>query len=169
MVVIPITTTHPACEGIALLRYCYTDGTSGSPLLAGINQSTGLGTVIGVISGYQQGGDTPSVQTHAASGSGRLVIGFPCFRVGSGVASRKEVVLVYPRVDENKIASGCSGPRWRLARTEAGVGYGSTFLAACLLLCPQRTGYPAAPRHNVTRSSGLSACFRCDCTQLGMA
>ncbi len=39
----------------------YTDGTSGGPLLENVNPSTGLGTVIGVIGGYEQGGDTPSV------------------------------------------------------------------------------------------------------------
>jgi V8-like Glu-specific endopeptidase len=39
----------------------YTDGTSGSPLLEDVSPSTGLGTVIGVIGGYEQGGYTPSV------------------------------------------------------------------------------------------------------------
>jgi V8-like Glu-specific endopeptidase len=39
----------------------YTDGTSGSPLLANVSPLTGLGTVIGVIGGYQQGGTTASV------------------------------------------------------------------------------------------------------------
>ncbi|HTU72440.1 MAG TPA: trypsin-like serine protease [Trebonia sp.] len=39
----------------------YTDGTSGSPFLAGVNPATGRGTVIGVIGGYEQGGDTPQV------------------------------------------------------------------------------------------------------------
>jgi V8-like Glu-specific endopeptidase len=39
----------------------YTDGTSGAPLLEDVSPSTGLGTVIGVIGGYEQGGDTPSV------------------------------------------------------------------------------------------------------------
>jgi len=39
----------------------YTDGTSGGPFLARVNPATGLGTVIGVIGGYQQGGNTPSV------------------------------------------------------------------------------------------------------------
>jgi V8-like Glu-specific endopeptidase len=34
----------------------YTNGTSGSALLTGVNASTGLGTVIGVIGGYEQGG-----------------------------------------------------------------------------------------------------------------
>lgn len=39
----------------------FTDGTSGSPLLADVSASGDSGTVIGVIGGYQQGGDTPSV------------------------------------------------------------------------------------------------------------
>ncbi len=39
----------------------YTDGTSGSPLLTDVNTSTGLGTVIGVIGGYEQGGYSPAV------------------------------------------------------------------------------------------------------------
>jgi V8-like Glu-specific endopeptidase len=44
----------------------FTNGTSGSPLLAGLNPATGTGTVIGVIGGYQQGGDTPDVSYAAA-------------------------------------------------------------------------------------------------------
>jgi V8-like Glu-specific endopeptidase len=39
----------------------FTDGTSGGPFLTGINAVTGTGTIIGVIGGYQQGGDTPDV------------------------------------------------------------------------------------------------------------
>ncbi len=39
----------------------FTSGTSGSPFLADMNAETGEGTVIGVIGGYQQGGDTPDV------------------------------------------------------------------------------------------------------------
>jgi V8-like Glu-specific endopeptidase len=47
----------------------YANGTSGSPLLAGVSPATGLGTVIGVIGGYQQGGDTDSVSYAARLGS----------------------------------------------------------------------------------------------------
>ena len=47
----------------------FTDGTSGSPLLADVNASTGLGTVLGAIGGYEQGGDTPSVSYAAVLGS----------------------------------------------------------------------------------------------------
>jgi V8-like Glu-specific endopeptidase len=39
----------------------YTDGTSGGPFLAHVSTKTGDGSVIGVIGGYQEGGDTPSV------------------------------------------------------------------------------------------------------------
>ena len=37
----------------------FSDGTSGSPWLTGVDPATGTGTVVGVIGGYQQGGDTP--------------------------------------------------------------------------------------------------------------
>jgi V8-like Glu-specific endopeptidase len=39
----------------------FTGGTSGSPLLADVGTAGGRDTVIGVIGGYQGGGDTPSV------------------------------------------------------------------------------------------------------------
>jgi hypothetical protein len=39
----------------------YTDGTSGGPLLADVNAKTGDGWVIGVIGGYENGGDTSNV------------------------------------------------------------------------------------------------------------
>jgi V8-like Glu-specific endopeptidase len=47
----------------------YTNGTSGGPFLANVHPATGLGTVIGVIGGYEQGGDTPSVSYSARFGS----------------------------------------------------------------------------------------------------
>jgi V8-like Glu-specific endopeptidase len=47
----------------------YTNGTSGGPLLEDISPSTGLGTVIGVIGGYELGGDTASVSYAARFGS----------------------------------------------------------------------------------------------------
>ena len=61
----PITCQAPArgfgarqmvfdCDG-------YADGTSGGPFLAHVSKATGRGTVIGVIGGYQQGGDTPDI------------------------------------------------------------------------------------------------------------
>jgi V8-like Glu-specific endopeptidase len=39
----------------------FTTGTSGGPFLARVNAKTGDGTVIGVIGGWQEGGNTPSV------------------------------------------------------------------------------------------------------------
>jgi V8-like Glu-specific endopeptidase len=39
----------------------YTDGTSGGPLLAKVSSKTGEGWVIGVIGGYELGGDTANV------------------------------------------------------------------------------------------------------------
>jgi V8-like Glu-specific endopeptidase len=46
----------------------YSDGTSGSPLITGMNAITGLGRVIGVIGGYEQGGYTPDVSYAAKFG-----------------------------------------------------------------------------------------------------
>ena len=39
----------------------YADGTSGGPFLTHVSKATGRGTVIGLIGGYQQGGDTPDI------------------------------------------------------------------------------------------------------------
>jgi V8-like Glu-specific endopeptidase len=39
----------------------YTDGTSGAPFLVQVDRTSGQGTVIGVIGGYEEGGDVPSV------------------------------------------------------------------------------------------------------------
>ncbi len=46
----------------------YTDGTSGGPFLATVHPATGRGAVIGVIGGYEQGGNTPSVSYSARFG-----------------------------------------------------------------------------------------------------
>jgi V8-like Glu-specific endopeptidase len=46
----------------------YSDGTSGSPFIAGMNATTGAGAVIGVIGGYDQGGYTPDVSYAARFG-----------------------------------------------------------------------------------------------------
>jgi hypothetical protein len=46
----------------------YTDGTSGGPMLEDVNPTTGLGMVIGVIGGYEQGGYTASVSYAARFG-----------------------------------------------------------------------------------------------------
>ena len=46
----------------------YTDGTSGGPFLANVHPATGRGAVIGVIGGYEQGGDTPIVSYSARFG-----------------------------------------------------------------------------------------------------
>lgn len=39
----------------------YPGGTSGSPFLTGVDTLTGFGTVVGVIGGYETGGDSPDV------------------------------------------------------------------------------------------------------------
>ena len=47
----------------------YPDGTSGGPFLSKVDPATGQGTVIGVIGGYEQGGDTPQVSYSAVFGA----------------------------------------------------------------------------------------------------
>jgi V8-like Glu-specific endopeptidase len=47
----------------------YTTGTSGGPFLTGVDAATGQGTVIGVIGGYQEGGNTPQVSYAAVFGT----------------------------------------------------------------------------------------------------
>jgi len=47
----------------------YTDGTSGGPFLLNVQPGTGDGIVIGVIGGYQQGGDLPQISYAAAFGT----------------------------------------------------------------------------------------------------
>jgi V8-like Glu-specific endopeptidase len=50
----------------------YTNGTSGSALVVNPSPATGLGTVVGVIGGYEEGGDTPSVSYSAAFAASAL-------------------------------------------------------------------------------------------------
>jgi V8-like Glu-specific endopeptidase len=47
----------------------YTDGTSGGPFIAGAAGGSGRGTVVGVIGGYEQGGNTPDVSYAATFGA----------------------------------------------------------------------------------------------------
>lgn len=47
----------------------YTNGTSGGPFLSHVDPSTGQGLLIGVIGGYQQGGDTPQVSYSSVLGA----------------------------------------------------------------------------------------------------
>jgi trypsin-like peptidase len=44
----------------------FTDGTSGGPFLSDYSRSTDTGAIIGVIGGYQQGGDSPGISYSAA-------------------------------------------------------------------------------------------------------
>jgi hypothetical protein len=44
----------------------FTDGTSGGPFLSDFSHAAGTGAIIGVIGGYQQGGDSPSISYSSA-------------------------------------------------------------------------------------------------------
>lgn len=46
----------------------FTGGTSGSPFIAGFDQATRTGRIVGVLGGYQQGGDTDSISYSAYLG-----------------------------------------------------------------------------------------------------
>jgi len=48
----------------------YTGGTSGSPWVANFDPGSRTGTIVGVIGGYQEGGDTPSVSYSTYLGTG---------------------------------------------------------------------------------------------------
>jgi V8-like Glu-specific endopeptidase len=47
----------------------YPNGTSGGPFLADVSAGSGQGTIIGVIGGYEEGGDTPDVSYSSAFGT----------------------------------------------------------------------------------------------------
>jgi V8-like Glu-specific endopeptidase len=65
----PITcrnwTREPMADQLEFDCGGYTDGTSGGPFLTDVNPLTGQGTVIGVIGGYEQGGDLPQISYSA--------------------------------------------------------------------------------------------------------
>jgi V8-like Glu-specific endopeptidase len=52
----------------------YTGGTSGSPWVTRFNDGSHTGTIVGVIGGYQQGGDTPSVSYSVRFGPAILAL-----------------------------------------------------------------------------------------------
>jgi V8-like Glu-specific endopeptidase len=55
------STTRQSDHQMKIACPAFPGGTSGSPWLTAFDRATGTGTVIGVIGGYQQGGDTPDV------------------------------------------------------------------------------------------------------------
>jgi V8-like Glu-specific endopeptidase len=70
----PITCVNwTSAQSTTQLRFdCdgYADGTSGSPWVTHFDPRSRTGTIVGVIGGYQEGGDTPSVSYSAYFGSG---------------------------------------------------------------------------------------------------
>jgi V8-like Glu-specific endopeptidase len=61
--------TEPMPDQLEFDCGSYTDGTSGGPFLADVDATTGQGNVVGVIGGYEQGGDTPAVSYSAVLGA----------------------------------------------------------------------------------------------------
>jgi V8-like Glu-specific endopeptidase len=55
------TTTQQSAHQMKIACPSFPGGTSGSPWLTAFDRATRTGTVIGVIGGYQQGGDTPDI------------------------------------------------------------------------------------------------------------
>jgi V8-like Glu-specific endopeptidase len=74
----------------------FTDGTSGSPLLADVDAPGGRDTVIGVIGGYQQGGDTPAV-SYAAKFSTNLSALYKAALAETGQLPLPDLRLPNPR------------------------------------------------------------------------
>jgi V8-like Glu-specific endopeptidase len=68
----PITClNYSAEESASQLRFeCggYTGGTSGSPWMTNFDPVTRTGTIVGVLGGYQEGGDTPAISYSAVLG-----------------------------------------------------------------------------------------------------
>jgi V8-like Glu-specific endopeptidase len=62
-------TTRFGARGMRFDCGGYPDGTSGGPFLAHVSRSTGRGSVIGVIGGYERGGDSPEVSYSTTFGS----------------------------------------------------------------------------------------------------
>jgi V8-like Glu-specific endopeptidase len=61
-------TTEPFPHQLEFDCGSYTTGTSGGPFLMNVEAGTGTGTVIGVIGGYEQGGDLPQISYAAEFG-----------------------------------------------------------------------------------------------------
>ncbi|HEX9540208.1 MAG TPA: hypothetical protein VGA04_18765 [Streptosporangiaceae bacterium] len=72
----PVTCSEPpttiAVRGQRQLKFTcggYEATASGAPFLVNVSAKTGNGTIIGVIGGYQQGGDTPSISYSSQFGA----------------------------------------------------------------------------------------------------
>jgi hypothetical protein len=77
----PVTCTRPptaiTAAGQRQLKFScggYDAVASGAPFLVHVNARTGNGTVIGVIGGYQQGGDTPSISYSSPFGANVMAL-----------------------------------------------------------------------------------------------
>jgi V8-like Glu-specific endopeptidase len=63
------TTSQQSQDQLKFVCNDFTDGTSGGPWITRFNPASRTGTIVGVIGGYQQGGDTPAVSYSAYLGS----------------------------------------------------------------------------------------------------
>lgn len=66
----------------------YTGGTSGSPWVTKFSPGSHAGTIVGVIGGYQQGGDTPSVSSSVRFGPAILALYRQAVAAEATVSSR---------------------------------------------------------------------------------
>jgi hypothetical protein len=64
----------------------YTGGTSGSPWVTKFNAGSHTGTIVGVIGGYQEGGDTPSLSYSVRFGPAILALYRQAVTAGTAVA-----------------------------------------------------------------------------------
>ena len=64
----------------------YTGGTSGSPWVTKFNAASHTGTIVGVIGGYQEGGDTPSLSYSVRFGPAVLALYRQAVTAGAAVA-----------------------------------------------------------------------------------
>ena len=81
----PVACDNSITDGVHGLRFdCpgFTDGTSGSPWLAGLHPPGGDGWVAGVIGGYEEGGTSPSVSYSPVFGTGVINLYREAVRTG---------------------------------------------------------------------------------------
>ncbi len=111
----PIACTAPASNfdhGQEMVFDCdnYTDGTSGGPFLVHVNAKTGDGWVIGVIGGYEGGGDIPDVSYSPRFSSSVLALYEIAISGGAGTAiAGNQGITVASGSQGSPVAAGGQG------------------------------------------------------------